>query len=294
VEAWAFNADGELVAVPTALGSGAEEGGLADCRQLVDTNRDGVVDDMDTCVPLGGFINALRPVSLALPLIEAARQGEAYVRGDVPPPEPAAGFDTTSTFLSNIVFSEGVTADELPLGLWYALPAGVIDVCAFWDYEGMADGMSWSAFWFVDGVLSEGGSTVGDTWSGGPTGNWWVCIHNDDGLADGLYELVLEVEGEIQRDDSVFVGGNRQVIDLELENSLGTDICYAFLSPAEAQNWGQDRLGADDVVGPGERRKISIATGEYDMRLLDCDGAVLHEAFGLSLRESRTYTAAAD
>ncbi len=66
---------GYLVAIPTQLGYGGEDQ-FVDCRVIVDTNRDGVVDGRDSCVPTGGFINALRPIDLAMPLIEAAQRGE--------------------------------------------------------------------------------------------------------------------------------------------------------------------------------------------------------------------------
>jgi len=71
----AVNAAGELIGVPTQLGYGGE-GQFIDCRVLADTNRDGVVDEKDSCVPTGGFINALRPINLAMPYIEAAQRGE--------------------------------------------------------------------------------------------------------------------------------------------------------------------------------------------------------------------------
>ena len=87
----ALNARGELVAIPTQVGAGTDEAEVVDCRVLVDTNGDGVVDDNDTCVPIGGFINALRPVDLARPLVEAARQG-AVAR---PSPKPPAEADRT-------------------------------------------------------------------------------------------------------------------------------------------------------------------------------------------------------
>lgn len=74
----AANERGELIGVPTQLGYGGEDQ-YVDCRVLADTNRDGVIDEMDNCVPTGGFINALRPVNLALPLIEAARRGEVNI-----------------------------------------------------------------------------------------------------------------------------------------------------------------------------------------------------------------------
>jgi S1-C subfamily serine protease len=65
-----------LVGIPTQVGAGEETGDVVDCRPLADTNRDGYVDDYDTCVPTGGFINALRPINLAIPLINAAIEGK--------------------------------------------------------------------------------------------------------------------------------------------------------------------------------------------------------------------------
>jgi S1-C subfamily serine protease len=71
----AANAKGELIGIPTRVGAG-ETGDVVDCRPLADTNRDGQIDDRDACVPVGGFLNALRPIRLAMPYIEAARRGE--------------------------------------------------------------------------------------------------------------------------------------------------------------------------------------------------------------------------
>lgn len=76
----AVDASGQLIGVPTQLGYGGDDQ-YVDCRVLADTNRDGFVDDADSCVPTGGFINALRPVALALPLIEAAQRGEVSIIG---------------------------------------------------------------------------------------------------------------------------------------------------------------------------------------------------------------------
>ncbi len=70
--------DGELVGIPTQLGSGTDSG-IVDCRFLADTNGDGFINENDTCIPTGGFINSLRPVNLAKPLIVAALRGEERV-----------------------------------------------------------------------------------------------------------------------------------------------------------------------------------------------------------------------
>ena len=75
----AVNTIGELIGVPTAIGTGNLRDAIVDCRALMDTNRDGYIDDNDTCVPTGGFINALRPVNLAMDLITAARTGTVAI-----------------------------------------------------------------------------------------------------------------------------------------------------------------------------------------------------------------------
>lgn len=84
------DASGYLVAIPTQLGYGGEDQ-YVDCRVIVDTNRDGVVDGRDNCIPTGGFINALRPIDLAMPLIEAAQRGEYDIieqpKPDIPMPQ---------------------------------------------------------------------------------------------------------------------------------------------------------------------------------------------------------------
>lgn len=75
----AADSNGRLIGIPTQLGYGGGDQ-FVDCRVLEDTNRDGVVDEKDNCVPTGGFINSLRPISLALPYIEAAKNGQTSIQ----------------------------------------------------------------------------------------------------------------------------------------------------------------------------------------------------------------------
>lgn len=84
---------GEIIGVPTQVGSGEIGGVIVDCRPLADTNRDGVIDERDNCVPTGGFINALRPVNLAQPLIDSALAGQVAVVET--PPEEHQQYDHT-------------------------------------------------------------------------------------------------------------------------------------------------------------------------------------------------------
>jgi hypothetical protein len=168
-----------------------------------------------------------------MPLIEAAIAGEEYVSPIEPEVEPTGGFDTFDVFISNMLFSAGVTEDDQPTEVVDAMASGVTEVCGFWDYEGMEDGMSWEALWFVDGELSEEGSIVGDTWVGGESGNWWACIFDEEqGLDDGLYELIISVEDEHQGSRAIFVGGDHPLIEFEVENSSSTQVCYVYISPS--------------------------------------------------------------
>jgi hypothetical protein len=259
-----------------------------DCRPVVDTNRDGVIDDNDTCVPIGGFINGLRPVNLAVPVIEAAESGQRYVTAPIAA-APSGGYDLSETYFYNLVFSDGVADNNQPKDQWYAPPAGSTELCAFWDYEGMQDGMSWSAYWFVDGEIDQGASYVDETWAGSDAGNWWVCVTSEGSLGDGLYDIVLEVEGESMLTDSVFVGGNHTVVDLTLNNESTAEVCYVQIAPHQAENWGQDRLENEETLKPGDQRTFKVASGEYDMLLSDCEGNALLEEYALGITQDLTY-----
>ncbi|HEY60125.1 MAG TPA: trypsin-like peptidase domain-containing protein [Anaerolineae bacterium] len=96
----------ELIGVPTQLGAGDEEVDIVDCRRLADTNRDGYIDEYDSCIPTGGFINALRPVNLALPLIEAAQRGEVAF---VEPSKPGIAVPAGGTIIFQDDFSDPST-----------------------------------------------------------------------------------------------------------------------------------------------------------------------------------------
>ncbi len=101
----AANASGEIIGIPTQLGYGGDDQ-YVDCRVLADTNRDGVVDEKDSCVPTGGFINALRPLALAKPLIEAAARGEVNIKQGVQEQQGSIPEESGSTILYSDDFSD--------------------------------------------------------------------------------------------------------------------------------------------------------------------------------------------
>lgn len=285
------NSRGELIGIPTIVSSGEENADTVDCRPLADTNRDGRIDNSDTCVPVGGFINALRPINLAMPLIDAATSGNAYV-GENPPAPPGSqgGYSTENVLMNNLQFATGVTESDQPVGIAIALPSDSTQLCLFWDYEGMINGMSWALYWFREGEYLENGSFPSEVWNGGASGNWWACISDNTGLTNGLYEVTLEVEGDILASEAVYVGGDRSTVDFTIINGSSEVICYIQLSPNEAQNWGPDELGPQEVIQPNQERVFEIASGVYDLRLLNCDVETLAEQFQIEVGNNVTYT----
>ena len=120
----ALNDAGQVIGVPTQAAVSSAKN-IADCRRVQDTNGDGRIDEDDTCIPIGGFINALRPVNLAQDMIEQA-MGEGPVIPDDPddPDGPVSeGVQIVGTIVDAdtgkpisgatfVVLQEGVTWDD--------------------------------------------------------------------------------------------------------------------------------------------------------------------------------------
>ena len=269
----AANERGELIAVPTAAGASDD---IVDCRAVRDTNRDGTIDEDDDCVPIGGFLNGLRPVALAVDMIEAVQNGIAYVPiAEVAPSiEPD---DLEDVHWSDPVFGRDVTPDDEPIGEAIGLEIGTTRVCAFWDYEGMQPGMRWSAEWSVDGVLDENASFVDERWSLEADGRFWVCVEDESGLVGGLYDVAFTVEDEVLSTGFVHVGDDLSSSTVALRNAGDQTICYLYAAPSQATVWGQERIGETDVLSPGSEVTFELIGAAYDIRGEDCDGATLFE-----------------
>lgn len=287
----AANVAGEIIGVPTRSGTTSE---IVDCRVIVDTNRDGVIDDRDTCVPLGGFINGLRPIAFAASLISASRSGVAYVPiGGLPEPggspQPSQGFDTTNVSFGTTTFTSDVTADDQPVDEVSWLPTGAGKLCAVWTYEGMEAGMGWEAIWSIDGEVQEAPSFLQQTWALDPAGSFWVCITNENGLTPGVYDLALNVEGEFQAGGFVAVGDDLAPVTLQLVNASENTICYLYVAPTLAGSWGGDRLG-EDTLDPGESLSIDVPSGHYDVLGRNCDQEDLLNETNVDVSVSTTLT----
>lgn len=204
----AVNQGGLLVGVPTEAGRGGlgEQNEYVDCRPVADTNGNNRLDEGDTCVPIGGFINALRPVKLAEPLIQAAIAGLDY-QGRRDEPEPLE--PTGQVRLSSLFFSPGLNEFDQPTSVIYRLPSGARSLYLFFDYEGMADGMTFEMEAKVNGREEPDLGMPPGPWSGGPEGSWWIG-YEDLVLPDGNLELGLLVDGVEAGSATIQIGGRAE------------------------------------------------------------------------------------
>ena len=278
----AINSDGELVGVPTLAAAGDVDE-VTDCRLIQDTNGDNVIDQDDNCTPIGGFINGVRPVNLATDTISVGRQGVVID----PTTAPSTGIDVSNATLSTLTFSSGQIEDQ-PIDDVDLLATGTDQVCAFWDYEGMVDGVLWDALWSIDGVQSDVGSIIGETWVGGDEGSWWVCfIAGEAGLQAGAYDLSVWVDEEEGVAGNVVVGDQARV-DVLIENRSADIVCYLLLSPSTSAIWGSDDLGGDEVIDVGATAVINVPGGDYDLQALTCDFEVISELYEVDANQSTT------
>lgn len=195
----AVDEDGLLVGVPT---QGGVTDDIVDARPVADTNGDGVIDDRDSAVTIGGFINGLRPVNLALSLIEQARSGVTIER-EAPDREDYEG----EAVLSRLFFASEVNEFDLPMDVVTALPSGAASLYLFFDYQGMADGVIYSMKTYIDGQEMEDWGLTPTAWNGGQSGMWWIGW-SDAEFEDADYDFEVYVQDEKLAEASIEIGGS--------------------------------------------------------------------------------------
>lgn len=240
----AINQAGHLIAVPTQAAAGT---GITpvDARPVIDTNRDGRVDQRDTPMAIGGFINGLRPVNLAKPMLLKAGMKNlgSGTRTQVPmtpapkaapaaSPPPVRGARSKSSGarsaptprtvptgpqFTNLVFSKRVTADGRPISPAAVLSSGGQQLFASFDFSGMRTGTAWRQTWSVNGrpIVDQEGK-----WEDGGNGRKAIVIANQKGLPDGEYHLILSVRKAVIAEGKVQIGRAVQDTDSEISGKI--------------------------------------------------------------------------
>lgn len=218
-------------------------------------------DSGDECTPLN--------------LLDSARVFDVAQSGTTPPP-------VEELSLGVVGFSRSMTEDGEQITPLEVAPAGTTQLCGSWTYEGMTNGITWSGRWYVNGEVATASSVIDGTWDGGADGTWWRCIGDAQAaLEEGVYEFEIEVEDAV-RSNALFLGGNHPIVDFALDNQSGTEVCYVWLSPPVAKNWGTQDLEAA-TIPTGTTSTLTMPAGTYDLLVEDCSEATVMEAFGVSV-----------
>jgi hypothetical protein len=160
-----------------------------DCRILADTNGDGVINENDTCIPVGEFLNALRSINLALPLIQAVQSGHAYASPYNEAPTPTPPTNNSESF-GAITWYTGTGGSDCQLqDPVNAFPEGATSMAAAFSFSGMTDGEPWAEKWTVDGQELYSDQYA---WNSGEQGNTYTCLYNSQsGMPAGNYHIEL-------------------------------------------------------------------------------------------------------
>ncbi len=109
-------------------------------------------------------------------------------------------------------------------------------------------------------------------------------------VEEGAYDVkvmdcdmaTLTTAWEIEAGETLRIGG-RGLVALLVDNDSDRDVCYMLISPETATEWGEDWLGAKEVLALGEARLFFVKPDVYDVQALDCESEVIDEIYGMDL-----------
>lgn len=148
-------------------------------------------------------------------------------------------------------------------------------------------------WYWTDGEISagnSGGLTVDAEghYLGIPT--WVVSEEETSGKLGGvmpinaaLHSLQTEVSLNPADPNSVQSVDGGESGDLYVYNDSSFSVCYLYVSPSSASNWGDDQLGSGNILPSGEYFNLSVSLGSYDLLLRDCDQNSLDEIYNVEI-----------
>lgn len=216
----AYNQLGQLIGIPTSAPAIAQAT-PQNCRLLEDTNRDGFINNNDSCVPISDFITVLRPVEFARPLIRGASLGLSLERLSEPVTQ---GINADPPDVSRLFFAPSI-ANNLPTRVIGSAPAGTTSLYLVFDYENFVPETVYEVRVSVDGVPNAQFSLPPVRWSGGEDGLWYVGSSGQV-WPNGVYEFRILVDGTPVATTNITVGGVAQ------ETASFSNIAFGLLDEA--------------------------------------------------------------
>lgn len=187
----AADGNGNIIGVPTIAAS-SRDAETSDCRQVQDTNGDGVVDRNDSCVPIGGFLNGIRPVNLAMPLIQAAQAGRQYTSpyaqsGVVS--NPGSGNESASSFVWLDTSISTSSKCDWTNDTVNSYGDSALCIAAGFEYAGMIDGQLLVEHWYFDNEMI---AEYSYAWEWGESGLFGTYLPNEGNpMPAGNYRVEL-------------------------------------------------------------------------------------------------------
>lgn len=77
---------------------------------------------------------------------------------------------------------------------------------------------------------------------------------------------------------------------ITLNNQSSQTVCYVYISPVTDEYWGNDWLGASEVIRPGGSRLFKVDAGRYDLRAEDCERSALSVQWDVNIETGHHYT----
>ena len=271
----AVDADGRLIGIPTKARA-SESGPAVDCRPIADTNGDSFVDENDNCVPIGGFLNGIRPINLARTLIDEATRAEPLPIQDA----PNVQINLDDVVIDNPRFSLGETSNS-PTNEVVTAVAGTKELCLFVNWSGIPDGAEWDGLWYYEKTAVQAYSLVKQSWEYGHDGeNFWMCaIDEQNGLPPGLYELGFFLNEKLAfAEGIVLTEAPVDVIDTTWENTTDTEVCGLAINPEGSGPVGLNELPPGTTIPPGGSIVIQLPVGPVTAKAFDCSGEPLADS----------------
>jgi hypothetical protein len=229
----AYNRDGQLIGIPTTAPI-TQQNAITECRLIQDTNNDGLINQNDNCLPLGGSINVLRPSNFARPLFQGAYLGlqlEEFTEST------GVSLSTEPPTFSDLFFASSIS-NEMPTTVISSLPAGSSSLYLFFDYRNMTPETIYELQVSVQGTPTARFSLSPVRWSGGQSGLWFIGTEGQP-LPNGSYEFTLSINGVQAADPAIItVGGVAEANP-------------TFRSPEFALFDGENAFGEGYVLGTG-------------------------------------------
>ena len=198
----AYNLSGQLVGIPTTVPRLPGGTGSA-CTSLQDSNRDGLLNREDRCLPRGDAINILRPVEHALPLLRAASLG---LDVSLPVAADAAPGPEREPRLKRMFFASAVNEAGMPNTVVSRLPAGSNGLYLFFDYENLSTESLAELRVTRDGILEPGFSLAPARWRGKRSGMWHIGS-NVQPWPNGVYDFTMYIDGRAAGSARLVIGG---------------------------------------------------------------------------------------